>query len=160
MGPESLPDPIAVAIQITGVLDRLGIRYLVGGSLASSVHGEPRSTNDIDLVVDFREEHIEAFVEAVRPDYYASVDAIRDAVRSGHSFNVIHMDAAMVEAPPKAADSLRATLPLIPIHPPIHDPHQATRTLHHPGVVRRKDERHPTVVVELLHDVQESIGRL
>ncbi len=95
MGPESLPDPIAVAIEVTGILDRLGIRYLVGGSLASSVHGEPRSTNDIDLVVDFREEHIEAFVEAVRPDYYANVDAIRDAVRSGHSFNVIHMDAAV-----------------------------------------------------------------
>jgi hypothetical protein len=34
------------------MLERLGIPYLAAGSLASSVHGEPRSTNDVDLVVD------------------------------------------------------------------------------------------------------------
>jgi hypothetical protein len=92
---DSLPDPIAVAIGFTGILERLGVRYLIGGSLASSVHGEPRSTNDVDVVADLREEHVELLVEAVRPDYYVSLSAVRDAVRSGHSFNVINMDAAV-----------------------------------------------------------------
>ncbi len=95
MGPESLPDPGAVAIEFTGILERLGIRYLVGGSLASSIHGEPRSTNDIDVVADLRMEHVTPFVEAVERDYYVHAPAVRRAVRSAASFNVIHMDAAV-----------------------------------------------------------------
>jgi len=95
MGPAELPDPIEVAASITRALENLGVRYLIGGSLASSVHGEPRSTNDVDLLVDFRAEHIRPFVEAIRADYYVSEPAVQEAVRSGHHFNVIHMDAAV-----------------------------------------------------------------
>jgi hypothetical protein len=95
MGPTELPDPIEVAASITRTLEGLGVRYLIGGSLASSVHGEPRSTNDVDLLVDFRAEHIRPFVEAVRADYYVSEPAIKEAIRSGRHFNVIHMDAAV-----------------------------------------------------------------
>ncbi len=95
MGPIELPDPLEVAASITGVLERLGVRYLIGGSLASSVHGEPRSTNDVDILVDFRTEHVEPFIEAIRSDYYVSEPALRAAIRSGHHFNVIHMNAAV-----------------------------------------------------------------
>lgn len=95
MGPVDLPDPLEVAASITAVLEGLGVRYLIGGSLASSVHGEPRSTNDVDLLVDFHTEHVGPFVEALRSDYYVSEPAIREAVRSGYHFNVIHMNAAV-----------------------------------------------------------------
>lgn len=95
MGPAELPDPIEVAASIARTLEDLGVRYLIGGSLASSVHGEPRSTNDVDLLVDFRARHIGPFVEAIRADYYVSEQAIREAVGSSHPFNVIHMDAAV-----------------------------------------------------------------
>ena len=95
MIPESLPDPLAVAISFSEILERLGIRHLVGGSLASSVHGEPRSTNDIDILADFGEEHSRPFVEAVQPEYYVSATAVRSAVRSALHFNVIHMSAAL-----------------------------------------------------------------
>lgn len=95
MGPVELPDPIEVAASITRTLEALGVRYLIGGSLASSVHGEPRSTNDVDLLVDFSAEHIQPFVEAIRADYYVSEPAVQEAIRSGHHFNVIHMDAAV-----------------------------------------------------------------
>jgi hypothetical protein len=95
MGPVELPDPLEVAASITAVLEGLGIRYLIGGSLASSVHGEPRSTNDVDILVDFRTEHVSSFVEAIRGDYYASEPAIRAAVKEGYHFNVIHMNAAV-----------------------------------------------------------------
>ncbi|HZD04194.1 MAG TPA: hypothetical protein VE173_04725 [Longimicrobiales bacterium] len=95
MTPESLPDPVVVALAFTRVLDRLGIRHLVGGSLASSVHGEPRSTNDIDVVADLRREDVAPFVEAVEGEYYVSPPAVRRAIRAGSSFNVIHLSAAV-----------------------------------------------------------------
>lgn len=95
MGPVELPDPLEVAASITGVLEGLGVRYLIGGSLASSVHGEPRSTNDVDILVDFHAEHVEPFVQAIRGDYYVSEPAVRAAVKSGYHFNVIHMNAAV-----------------------------------------------------------------
>jgi hypothetical protein len=48
----TLAEPIAVMLAVTRALDRLEIRYLVGGSLASSVHGIPRSTQDLDLLLE------------------------------------------------------------------------------------------------------------
>jgi predicted nucleotidyltransferase len=95
MGPIELPDPLEVAASITSVLEGLGVRYLIGGSLASSVHGEPRSTNDVDILVDFHTEHVEPFVKAIRGDYYVSEPAVRAAVKSGGHFNAIHMNAAV-----------------------------------------------------------------
>jgi hypothetical protein len=95
VGPVELPDPLEVAASITAVLEGLGVRYLIGGSLASSVHGEPRSTNDVDILADFRAEHVEPFVEAIRGDYYVAEPAVRAAVRSGYHFNVIHVNAAV-----------------------------------------------------------------
>ena len=44
-------DPVAVALSVAQILDACGLRYLVGGSLASSLSGEPRSTLDVDIVV-------------------------------------------------------------------------------------------------------------
>ncbi len=95
MAPDSLPDPVAVAISFTEILERLEIRHLVGGSLASSVHGEPRSTNDIDILADFGEEHVGPFVQAVQPEYYVSAPAVRAAGRAALHFNVIYMAAAL-----------------------------------------------------------------
>lgn len=44
-------DPLAVALGVAEILETRGLRYLVGGSLASSMSGEPRSTLDVDIVV-------------------------------------------------------------------------------------------------------------
>ncbi len=51
MAPDGLPDPLRVAVAVAGILDRLGVAYVTAGSFASSLHGEPRSTDDIDVVV-------------------------------------------------------------------------------------------------------------
>lgn len=95
MTPETLPDPIAIAVRFTGILEDLAIEYLVGGSLASSVHGEPRSTNDIDVVAALSLRDIDVLVEALGADFYVSVDAAREAVRTGQFFNVIHIETAV-----------------------------------------------------------------
>ena len=52
-----LPEPIAATIQVTTVLEKLGIPYLVGGSLASTIHGLVRTTQDSDLVAELRAAH-------------------------------------------------------------------------------------------------------
>lgn len=69
--------------------------WLVGGSLASSIHGIPRATQDVDLVADLRLPHLAPFVAAMEQDSYCSDDAVRDAMRRRASFNVIHLATAM-----------------------------------------------------------------
>jgi hypothetical protein len=48
-------DVLDIALRVTEALERTGVGYFLGGSLASSFQGEPRATNDIDLVVDLEE---------------------------------------------------------------------------------------------------------
>lgn len=43
--------PLDVALRVVAVLDDLGIPYVLGGSLASSLVGEPRATADVDLAI-------------------------------------------------------------------------------------------------------------
>jgi hypothetical protein len=95
MAPDSLPEPVAVASLVADALTRIGVPYVVGGSFASSVHGEPRSTNDIDLVADLRQSHIAALAEALGSECYISRDAVADAVERGGGFNIIHMASAV-----------------------------------------------------------------
>lgn len=83
-------DPIAVALAVTHVLDTLGIRHTIGGSLASSVAGEPRSTVDIDFVAAFEASHVPALVSAFAEDFYVDDEALRRAVRDRSSANLIH----------------------------------------------------------------------
>ena len=60
-------DDLVVALApLIDVLDRLGVAWYVGGSVASTVHGHFRATNDIDVIADLREEHAAAIREAPR----------------------------------------------------------------------------------------------
>lgn len=95
MAPDRPPDPLAVAIAFAEVCDRLGIRYLAAGSLASSVHGEPRSTDDVDFVADIGAGQVDALVAQITPEYYVDRDTVREAVLQGQSFNAIHLATAV-----------------------------------------------------------------
>ena len=83
-------DPIAVAIAVARVLDSLAIPYTVGGSIASSFAGEPRSTVDIDIVASIRESHVEPLVSALGADFYVDAAALHRAVRERGTTNLIH----------------------------------------------------------------------
>jgi len=95
MAPDQHPDPIALALDVAAILERLGIPYLVGGSLASSIHGELRSTNDVDFVADVRPSHIAPLLQALLEEFYVSEEAMREALRFGTSFNAIHLPTAV-----------------------------------------------------------------
>jgi len=59
-------DVIDVALRIAQALESVGATYFVGGSLASSLHGELRATNDIDFVIDIAVGKIDALLERAR----------------------------------------------------------------------------------------------
>jgi len=87
-------DPIQVALRVATALESCGIRYVLGGSLASSISGEPRSTLDVDLVVAMADRHVQPFVEALGADFYADADALRRAIETRSSANVIHYSSS------------------------------------------------------------------
>jgi hypothetical protein len=85
------PDPVTVALEVGAILDRLGVAWVIGGSFASSVYGEPRSTQDVDVVAALKPSHVKPLGAALKRDYYASDDAMRDATATGGGFNAIHV---------------------------------------------------------------------
>ena len=67
---------------------------MVVGSLASSFHGEPRTTRDLDLVIDPTADRLARFVESLpQPEFYVDADAAAEALRRRSSFNVIDTDS-------------------------------------------------------------------
>lgn len=88
-------EQLDITLEIAGIFHKLGIRYLLGGSMASSFHGIHRSTNDSDFVAEFSAENIKPFCEMLGQDYYVSREAIEEALRLSRSFNAIHMQTAL-----------------------------------------------------------------
>jgi len=79
-------------------LDRAGIPYMLTGSLASTFHGEPRATNDLDLVIDPVPDALELLVDGLERDgYYVDREAARTALRDRTQFNAIGEEAAKVD---------------------------------------------------------------
>ena len=87
-----LTEPVRATLLVIEALEALEAPYLIGGSLASAVHGVVRATMDTDLVADLRLEHAEPLAQALGDAFYVDVESIRDAIRRRSSFNVIHMD--------------------------------------------------------------------
>ena len=83
-------DPIAVAADVSATFERLGIPHTIGGSIAASFAGEPRSTLDIDIVAAMDEAQVPALLSALSNDFYIDEQAVRRAVRSRGSTNLIH----------------------------------------------------------------------
>jgi len=73
------------------VLEELGSPYMLVGSFVSSVYGEPRFTQDIDLVADLRYGDAPKLCGKFPPEeYYISPEAVGQAIRTGGQFNIIH----------------------------------------------------------------------
>ena len=74
-------------------LDEAGIEYMLTGSLASSLQGEPRATHDIDLVIAIRTSPGDVArrlrVAFPEPEFYLDEEAIRNAIATASMFNMI-----------------------------------------------------------------------
>ena len=91
MATEELLDPLEIAHQIAQALNRLNLPYFIGGSIASSLVGEYRYTNDIDFITDLTSQHVDAFLRGLAEHYYVSRDAMMRAIERNGSFNLIHI---------------------------------------------------------------------
>jgi hypothetical protein len=86
-----LPEPLAVTLQVIDALEQVGARYVIGGSLASTIHGVVRTTLDTDIVADLNLQQVQRFADLLAGVFYFDIDAIRHAIRQRSSFNLIHL---------------------------------------------------------------------
>jgi len=89
---DSVFDPAIEAF--VGILDELKITYAIGGSVASSVYGQIRFTQDADISVAAFGGQIAEFCQAVESAFYVSQQAVQQAHHNASSFNVIYLDTA------------------------------------------------------------------
>jgi hypothetical protein len=77
-------------IRLAKSLEAIGVEYLVTGGMASATFGEPRFTNDIDVIADLHDGDVAAFCAAFpQPEFYVSEESIRQAIRDRFQFNVL-----------------------------------------------------------------------
>ena len=84
-------DSLEAVLEVVDIFEELGVSYHVGGSLASSVHGVPRQTNDLDLVADLSSALAAILVLRLQERFYIDEAMIRRAIRSRSSFNLVHL---------------------------------------------------------------------
>ena len=94
MTPE-LPETLRVVARVADVLTALGVRFHLGGSFASAVHGIPRQTHDVDLVVELTPAQAGQLVERLAAEFYGDEDAARRAVERHGSFNLVDLGSGM-----------------------------------------------------------------
>jgi hypothetical protein len=83
---------LAAVARVIATFDTLGVEYLVGGSIASSVFGEPRQTVDADLLARLFGRHAKPLVERLAPEFYVDLQVILNAIQTQGSFNLIHLE--------------------------------------------------------------------
>jgi hypothetical protein len=76
--------------------EELKIPYLITGAIASIAYGEPRFTNDIDIVADLNLSQAAALRSFFPEDeFYMESDTVRKAIESQHQFNIIHPSSGL-----------------------------------------------------------------
>jgi hypothetical protein len=86
-----VPATLSVVLDVIDILEDLDIRYHLGGSFASAIHGVPRQTMDADMVVDLDTARVASLVAGLKRDFYVDSTVASDAVSSRGSFNAIHL---------------------------------------------------------------------
>ncbi len=76
--------------RVVDALDRAGIPYMLTGSFASSYHGAPRATQDIDLVIAPTPDQLRALARLLpETEYYLDLAAALDALQRRSQFNMV-----------------------------------------------------------------------
>jgi hypothetical protein len=88
-----LPEPIAVTIKVTDVLEKLGIPYFISGSLASTLYGMEGTTQDADIIADLRAEHVQPFVASLKNEFFLDEPMITESILTNSNFNIIHRES-------------------------------------------------------------------
>lgn len=105
-------------LTVVRALERMGVQHYVTGSLASSLHGEPRSTNDADIVAALRPHHFAQLVKELAGRFYVDEEDFLHAVKTERSFNLVDevelakVDVFCVAPTGYQAEALHRAVPL------------------------------------------------
>lgn len=89
-------NPFQLMQRVADFLEAQHVPYRVVGSLASMAYGEPRFTNDVDILVALTRDKIPVLCETFTPpDYYLSENAMREAISRKGQFNLIHIPSGL-----------------------------------------------------------------
>jgi hypothetical protein len=83
-------DQVAVAVRVGEALDAIGVQHTIGGSIAASVAGEPRSTVDIDFVAALTHPDVAPLITALGDEFYLAEEAFHRAIDTFGTANMIH----------------------------------------------------------------------
>lgn len=78
--------------QVRRALDSAGVVYAIGGSWASTIHGEPRHTNHIDFVTDLETGRVQLFFDALGAGFYFDLESAQASLKGRRPFNIIHQE--------------------------------------------------------------------
>lgn len=87
--------PFDLLCQVAELLDDIGVQYALGGSMASSLFGEPRTTVDVDVAIRVDDASGEALLERVDAAFSVSLEAARRAIAANSSFNLVDTASAI-----------------------------------------------------------------
>ncbi len=90
MAGERLSDALEALLIFLARVESMGLRCVVVGSVASSIHGEPRMTQDSDVVVAMQPRDLPALLSALRPDFHVPADTAAQAVAARSSFGTLY----------------------------------------------------------------------
>ena len=85
-------EPIEVTLKVTDVFEKLGVPYLIAGSLASTLYGMVRTTQDSDIVTEMGLEHLPMFISALQDEFYIDEEMLAESIQRNSSFNIIHRE--------------------------------------------------------------------
>lgn len=83
-------EAIAVTVRVTRVLETLGVPYFISGSIASTLYGMVRTTQDSDIIAELKTEHTPLLMAELQNEFYMDEKMIMDAISYQSSFNIIH----------------------------------------------------------------------
>lgn len=85
-------ESIVLALRVAEILEALAVPYLIGGSIASSILGEPRATLDVDIVADLQLSQVQSLVQVMTGEFFIDERMVIEAIERKSSFNIIHLN--------------------------------------------------------------------
>lgn len=82
-------------VDCLGRLERCEIEYMLVGSMAGNYWGVPRSTHDIDFVIEYEAEQVARIVDAFNDDFFIQEISVESGLRPPHQFNALDNRSAL-----------------------------------------------------------------
>jgi hypothetical protein len=77
--------------KICQILESLGIPYMLSGSVAMNFYTDPRTTRDIDLIVELQNKDVPAFIQLLNHEFYVYPEGIYEEIARQGMFNIIDL---------------------------------------------------------------------